>query len=220
MKGRLIVLEGGDAVGKATQARMLTEALRRIRRVESMSFPDYASPTGKAVLRHLKGELSVMEDGMFRGEYRKAHEDALVFQSLMAADKYAQAGRMWKLLRDGVDIVCDRYWPSALVYGREDGLDAEWLDSLQEGAPVASVNILLHVPLEEALKRRPEYRDRYEADLGHRERILEGYRTLWAQRAARSPAEWDRWKLVSALPAPDEVHRLILGIVSKVKRSR
>ena len=44
MSGRLIVLEGLDGSGKATQAALLEEALRREGKpVKKVSFPDYAS---------------------------------------------------------------------------------------------------------------------------------------------------------------------------------
>lgn len=56
----IFTLEGIDASGKATQAKMLTEALTKMNTVTTaFDFPRYQSRTGKAILGLLTGEWSI-----------------------------------------------------------------------------------------------------------------------------------------------------------------
>ena len=63
MSGRLIVLEGLDGSGKATQAALLEEALRREGKpVKKVSFPDYASDSSALVRMYLSGQFGSRPD--------------------------------------------------------------------------------------------------------------------------------------------------------------
>ncbi|MBR0222807.1 MAG: hypothetical protein IJL93_00865, partial [Bacteroidales bacterium] len=58
MPGRLIVLEGLDGSGKATQAERLTAILEeRGFPVRKLSFPDYASDSSALVRMYLRGDF-------------------------------------------------------------------------------------------------------------------------------------------------------------------
>jgi len=48
----IVAFEGGDAVGKATQTKMLAERFG----ARLFSFPNYHTETGRAILGHLKDE--------------------------------------------------------------------------------------------------------------------------------------------------------------------
>lgn len=168
-----IVIEGADGVGKATQAKRLADRLGAL----LLSFPRYDTPVGKAILRHLRGEIVLAEATV--GTRPRAPEDAVAFQCMTLADKYDAASAIVAALQQGRDVVCDRWTPSALVYGFADGLDPEWLRSVHSRLPVPDLNILLDLEAEDSLKRRPELRDRYEKD-GHLQvRVRAIYRTLW-----------------------------------------
>ena len=57
-KGKLIILEAGDASGKETQTRLLYERLRSEGRdVTRVSFPDYASDSSALVRMYLRGDF-------------------------------------------------------------------------------------------------------------------------------------------------------------------
>lgn len=96
----IIALEGADAAGKATQAKILVECLRAAGHVvESMSFPNYETPTGKLILEMLKGtrELGlwgniVIGPYSFEGRLQRdaGTANALVLQALMTANRYEQ----------------------------------------------------------------------------------------------------------------------------------
>ena len=58
MSGKLIVIEGLDGSGKATQAAALVKALeRRGKPVRKVSFPDYGSNSSALVKMYLRGEF-------------------------------------------------------------------------------------------------------------------------------------------------------------------
>ena len=58
MKGALIVFEGIDGSGKATQSSLLTKKLKQEgKSVMHISFPDYASPASSLVKMYLNGDF-------------------------------------------------------------------------------------------------------------------------------------------------------------------
>lgn len=190
----LIVLEGLDAAGKATQARLLAERFQSYMMTAFVfSFPRYATTVGKAILRHLKGEI-VLADGvqaevgplssMHDTEPRCAPEDALAFQCLMLADKMEAANDIRNHMGLGRVVICDRWWQSALAFGAADGLDEDWLHRIHYPLPQPWLNIFIDVPPEEALRRRPEARDRYERDREKQKVVRANYEKLWTNAGA------------------------------------
>jgi dTMP kinase len=204
-----VVLCGLDAAGKATQSKMLAERFDGSgRSVVVLAFPRYATEVGKTILRHLKGEIVLQcePDGV------RAPEDALVFQSLMLMDKLDAASDIRSHLTAGRVVICDRWWQSALCFGAADGLNRAWLHRVHESLPQADVNIYIDVPPEEAIRRRPEARDRYEKNRELQTRVRENYGALWA-----SPPRSGIWKTVDGVGTPAEVHERIWSVVKGVQ---
>lgn len=57
MNGKLIVLEGIDGSGKATQSGLLRLILLRVERCHAYFFPDYGSPSSALVKMRLNGDF-------------------------------------------------------------------------------------------------------------------------------------------------------------------
>ena len=170
----LIAFEGLDQSGKETQARRLADTLRTNgRHVETLSFPDYATPIGKEIGAALRGERDFGPD---------------VMQLLYIANRYEKKPQMLEWLSAGADVVCDRYVASSVAYGESQGLDAAWLVETQEHLPQPDLTIVLDIAPETAVARKQADRDRYERDLALLERVRESYR-----RQARQP----NWALIS-----------------------
>lgn len=202
-----IVVEGADAVGKNTLTTSLVETFQSLE-VEAvkMSFPRYATPVGELILAHLKGEVVLNGPNGI-----PLSGNDLMFQCLMLADKVDAAAEIMAALDSGKQVICDRYWQSAYVYGSSDGLDKAWLFRTHLLMPKATANILLDLPVEESARRRPEYRDRYEKNRTKMALVAAGYRQLWAEKAKEDPS----WHVVDASQTPDEVLRQVLEIVCK-----
>lgn len=114
---KLIVIEGLDGSGKATQAKLLTDfftanldALHRenntIRNIRLVSFPDYDSPSSSLIKLYLAGEFGSRPDDV----------NAYAASSFFAVDRYASYKRDWaKDYENGV-IIADRYTTSNAIH--------------------------------------------------------------------------------------------------------
>jgi dTMP kinase len=190
----LIAFEGLDQSGKETQARRLADALRNGgRRVETLSFPDYATPIGKEIGAALRGERDFGPD---------------VMQLLYIANRYEKKPLMLEWLAAGVDVVCDRYVASSVAYGESQGLDAAWLVETQEHLPQPDLTIVLDIAPETAVARKQADRDRYERDLALLARVRASY-----QRQARQP----QCELISGEQPKDAIAQQIRDLISRAK---
>lgn len=203
MRGRLVVFEGPDAAGKQTQTELLAAALRdRGRRVKVYSFHRYATELGGLLKDFLTGDASVTSS--------REHANAYVLQALAACDKLEVLPEILATLDDGVDVLCDRWWPSAIVYGGASGLPVGWLARLSALFPIGNVNFLLDVPLAVARARKPKPDDHYEADSALQQEIRKRYTQLWTLRAFDGGFAW---RIVDAARPAPVVHAEILSRV-------
>ena len=108
MKGRLIVFEGTDGSGKATQSRLLCEHLRRDGvYLENINFPRYGKPSAAMVQEYLDGNL-----GKHPGDV-----NAYAASMFYAMDRYASYKQDWgDFYEAGGLIVADRYTTSNAVH--------------------------------------------------------------------------------------------------------
>jgi dTMP kinase len=188
----LIAFEGLDQSGKETQARLLVDVLRSgQRRVEALSFPDYATPIGREIAEALAGRRDFGPD---------------VMQLLYIANRYEKAPAMHGWLSTGTAVVCDRYLASSIAYGESQGLHAAWLADVQRHLPQPDLTIVLDIAPETAVARKQTGRDRYERDLALLARVRDSY-IRQAGGQGWHLVDGERPKDVIA----DEIRRLVLG---------
>ena len=122
-KGKLIVIEGLDGSGKATQAKLLYEALRKQgKQVRAVTFPDYNSDSSALVKMYLKGEFGSRPDDV----------NAYAASAFFAVDRYASFKKDWEeFYRAGGIIVADRYTTSNAVHQCSKLPEAAWPEFLQ-----------------------------------------------------------------------------------------
>lgn len=108
MKGKLIVVEGLDSSGKATQTKLIAKKLEEMNyKVKLITFPDYNSESSALVKMYLNGELSEKADDI----------NAYAASSFYAVDRYASFKRNWeKFYLDGGIIIADRYTTSNMIH--------------------------------------------------------------------------------------------------------
>ncbi len=118
MSGRLIVLEGLDGSGKATQARLLTERLQKSgHRVMKITFPDYESDSSTLVRMYLAGQFGQKPDDV----------NAYAASSFYAVDRYASYKTNWgNFYEAGGIVVADRYTTSNAVHQCSKLPQNEW----------------------------------------------------------------------------------------------
>ncbi len=122
-RGRLIVFEGPDGVGKTTLAEALVDELtRRGTWCEYLSFPGKDPGTlGRLVydVHHNPKKFGIRDMNPTSKQvlHIAAHVDAIEKRILPA-------------LEEGRTIVLDRFWWSTFVYGILDGVDRDSLDAM------------------------------------------------------------------------------------------
>ena len=178
-----IALEGIDACGKSTQAKILVERLK----ASFFKFPDAGTPMGKLIYSHLREEWTVQGTDKVDTEF----VNAMAFQAMQFSNRLEHAAEISHLLSAGKRVVADRYWCSGIVYGSADGLDEDYLISAQQHLPMPDLNILVDIPVSVSEKRRPKDRDRYEAKEGFLEDVRSRYLDLWDRMSKKeNPVKW------------------------------
>ena len=107
-RGKLIVLEGLDGSGKATQAKQLAAALTAEGRpVREITFPNYESDSSALVRMYLAGQFGEKPDDV----------NAYAASSFYAVDRYAGYKADWgKFYEEGGILIADRYTTSNAVH--------------------------------------------------------------------------------------------------------
>jgi dTMP kinase len=189
----IVCLEGIDACGKATHAKLLARRLD----ARVISFPDYESLSGRLIRQHLQREWVAMYDtDPIRDRSQDGRLlDAMAFQSLMLTNRMELAPDIHRSRIYNRHLVLDRYWPSGVVYGGADGIDVEWLLQIHKYLPQATHYVLLDIEPRVSAERRPERRDRYELQPGLMEDVASRYRELWNEMKR---VHMSRWYLLDA----------------------
>lgn len=118
MSGQLIVIEGLDGSGKATQAKLLhDELMKEGEKVRQVSFPDYESDSSVLVKKYLSGEFGSDPSDV----------NAYAASSFYAVDRYASYKKDWgKFYEDGGIIIADRYTTSNAIHQCSKLPEEEW----------------------------------------------------------------------------------------------
>lgn len=167
-KGRLLVLEGLDGSGKATQAKLLAAHLAGSgRRVMEITFPDYESDSSALVKMYLSGQFGSRPDDV----------NPYAASSFYAVDRYASYKTKWgSFYEAGGIVIADRYTTSNAVHqtsklpAGERRAFLDWLFDFEYGklglpAPTRVLYLDMPTELTEQMMRRREQRTHTHADI-------------------------------------------------------
>ncbi len=217
MQGKLIVIEGLDGSGKATQAELLCQKLQQQgHKVKKVSFPDYESNSSALIKMYLAGEFGT----------DPASVNAYAASTFYAVDRYASFKKGWEsFYNEGGIVVADRYTTSNAVHQcsklPQDQWDGylQWLFDFEYrlvGIPTPDTVVYLRVdPAVSQKLMTGRYqgdeskKDIHEKDLSYLAR---------SRKAAEYCAEKLGWKTVScvregAMRTIEDIHQQILEIV-------
>jgi dTMP kinase len=207
---RFITIEGPEGSGKSTQARRLEAHLRADRVDVVRTREPGGTPLGEEIRRIL----------LLAGDERRVIDplaDALLFS---AARRQLVEEVIRPALARGTSVVCARFADSTLAYqGFGAGVPLDVLRDLERvatGGLRPSLTILLDLPPEVGLARKPAAdQTRFELgfDLAFHERVRAGFLALAA-------AEPDRFAIVDATPAADDVWAAVREIVGERRGGR
>jgi dTMP kinase len=202
---RFISLEGGEGVGKSTQAKRLAEALEARGHKVLLTREPGGSPGAEAI----RALLLEGEAGRWTAE-----AEALLFAAARA-DHVARTIR--PALAAGHWVIADRFLDSSLAYqGGADGLGEAAIRDLHRigsGGLLPDRTLLLSLPEEEAAARAAA-RDRVGADrFGARDpayhaRVATAFRAL-------AVAEPVRFRIVDATGTPELVTARLLAALDE-----
>jgi dTMP kinase len=225
-KGKLIVIDGTDGSGKATQVKKLKERLvSEGISVESLDFPRYYDNFfGKLIGEGLAGEL---------GDWTALHPK--IASALYAADRYESSQQISDWLDNGKIVILDRYVSSNQIHQggkinkeKERKEFMQWLDTMEHNVfkiPRPDVILYLNVPLEvtqkllvkkgnqESKKYLDGRGDQHENNLEHLEAAKES--------GLKMIAENNNWKKIECsangeILSIDEIHTKIYGLVKDI----
>lgn len=217
MRGKLIVLEGTDGSGKATQTRLLIRSLEaRGISCREIDFPRYGNPFAEPANLYLHGALG--------GE--PGDVNACAASAMFAVDRFASYKEDWGgFYESGGVVVANRYTTSNAVHQasklppeeRRDFLD--WLFDLEYrrlGLPEPDLVLYLDMPTEAAnrLMRRREAETHTAADIHERD----GDYLRRCRESAGEIARAQGWAVVNcaeggAPRTPEDIHREVAAIV-------
>ena len=214
-KGKIIVIEGTDSSGKATQTKLLMEKLtaNNIKCI-AMSFPCYDTPTGKIVGGPLLGKKEIGES-VFGEEMLSL--DPKITSLYYAADRKYNIDKVLEYVNQGYYVIIDRYVTSNLAHqgAKIENKDErfyiyQWIDKLEYWLlelPKPDETIFLHVPYDFAkeLKKNRDYLDMVEQSEIHLKN---------AERAYIELSELYNWKKVECVK--DNELRLIEDISNEI----
>jgi dTMP kinase len=194
MKGLFIVIEGIDGAGLSTQASLLCQWLKN---------------RGKAILTKepTNGLIGGLIKAVLKHEWKT---DQKALQLLFSADRaHHLANEIIPALENGFHVVCDRYILSTLCYGNADGIDLDWLRSLNSKFLKPDITIILDVPPEVSLQRMKRARGKKELfeEVEKLKNIRENYLKL--------KDEFPNTFVVDATKKIEEVHEEIKRKVEK-----
>lgn len=149
MAGKIIVIEGLDGSGKATQTDLLYKKLiSEGKNVKKLTFPCYDSQSSALVKMYLGGELG--DDPNAVNPYTAS--------AFYAVDRVASFLKDWKTDYDnGTIFLCDRYSTSNPIYQlsklNENEFDnfLEWLNDFEHtklGIPAPDFVLYLNMPID------------------------------------------------------------------------
>ena len=217
MRGKLIVLEGTDGSGKATQARLLAQHLAREGRAfREIDFPRYGNPFAEPAKLYLDGAL-----GAHAGDV-----NAYAASVLFAVDRFASYKEDWGgAYEAGELILANRYTTSNAVHQASKLPEGEreaylrWLFDLEYhrmGLPAPDLVIYLDLPTElsEAMLRKRQQATGTHADIHEQD---EDYLRACRDNA-RSIARQLGWTVVrcdrdGTVRPPEDIHREIWDLV-------
>ncbi|MBQ6894707.1 MAG: deoxynucleoside kinase [Clostridia bacterium] len=149
---KIIVIEGVDSSGKATQSQLLAQRLENYgKSVISVEFPNYKSDSSSVVKMYLNGDFGLDPNSV----------SPYAASTFFAVDRFASVNGEWKdYFSNGNIVIADRYTTSNMVHQaskmaniEEKSKFLDWLYDFEYNVlslPQPDLVIFLDMPVENA----------------------------------------------------------------------
>lgn len=215
MSGKLIVIEGADGAGKATQAKLLVERFKSENiPIESLEFPRYEDTFFGSYLREWLDEV--------HGNFVEL--DPRLAAILFAGDRFESKDLITGWLEQGKHVILDRYVSASMLHQGAKIEDIEkrgsfllWMQRLEYEVfkmPRPDFVAYLDVPAE--MRHALLTTDERKPDLGHTE--TDAIYQAAVQKSAEHIADLEKWKIVSCLMdgklrSKDNINTELYGLI-------
>ena len=202
-RGKFIVFEGIDGAGKTTQINLLANYLRERGRAVYCT----AEPT-----ETVSGGL--LRDALSGASRRTVCEMAAMFVFDRINHNVNPVNGIQKMLADGFDVICDRYYYSSLAY-QGSGTDPEWVSNMNLNCPEImrpDICVFLDLTPEQSMSRIN--RNRATQEIYENEEKLTQVRNQF-YCVFEQLRERDNIQIVNAYRSVEEIHADIVALISK-----
>lgn len=213
--GKLVVIEGSDGSGKATQTKKLYERLRDLEvNVRRVTFPNYQSESSALINMYLRGDFGGAPEAV--NPYAAA--------TFYSVDRFAGFAEWKDFYEDGGLILSDRYVGSNMAYQaaklkkkNERTKFFSWLEDLEYvrfGLPRPDMTIFLDMPpaISAILRKERGREDIHESDAEYMSKVYNVYKEI---------AQKFDWKVVNCADknfarSSTDIHENILALVEEL----
>ena len=213
--GKLVVIEGADGAGKATQVKMLRDRLKGEGiEVETLDFPGY--------------------DRTFFGSYIKEWVDGVhgdfvdldprLASILFAGDRFESRDILMKWLGEGKHVILDRYVTANMLHQGakvenpgDRGAFLLWLERLEyEVFKMPRPDVVVHLDMPAEMRHALLTTDESKPDIGHTE-TNSSYQFA-IQRYSEHISDLEKWRTISCLMdgklrSKDNINTELYGII-------
>ena len=200
-RGKFIVFEGIDGAGKTTQINLLANYLRE----QGRSVYCTAEPTETVSGGLLRDALS----GVTR---RTVCEMAAMSVFDRINHNVNPVNGIQKMLNDGFDVICDRYYYSSLAY-QGSGTDPVWVSNMNLNSPeIMRPDICIFLDLTPEQSMACINRNRATQEIYENEEKLTLVRNQF-YRVFEELKDRDNIQIVDAYRSVEEIHQSIVKLV-------
>ncbi|MCL4372519.1 dTMP kinase [Candidatus Parvarchaeota archaeon] len=152
MEGKIIVIEGIDGAGKATQSRLLKETLEKEKKNVSMySYPDYPSIYGERIKSFLYKKINLKVDELFM---------------LYIIDMVKDKSNILEAVKNGNYVIIDRFFFSTIAYQSAGGFSYENGKEIVKllDMPLVDKVFYINVPVDISMQRKEKQKGKMDVD--------------------------------------------------------
>lgn len=201
-----ITFEGIDLSGKSTQAKLLYDFLKKKKKKVILVREPGGTEISEKIRRILLDKknskmFSLTEFFLFSASRHQLTEEIII-----------------PYLRKGYYVICDRYFDSSTAYqgyGGKVKLDIiKTVNKIATNCLNPDISFLIDVSLNETIRRRKvlgKSHDRMEAKTKeYYKKVISGFRTI-------AGTNDDRYVVIKGNKTINEIHRVILSVIEKLK---
>ena len=185
-KGKFIAIEGLDGCGSTTQVIKLGEYLKKNKKPYLLTHEPTNNVIGGIIKGYLDGDLKLTSPASL--------------QLLFAADRANHLDKeIIPSLKNGINVISDRYFLSSLAYGALDISDSNWLYQINDQFLIPDLTILVKASAKICVQRIKD--NRLSVELFKDEKKLQ---KVWENYEALSK-KYPNIKVVDGEKTPEEV---------------